>query len=741
MSPRALALLGVLVLTPLSEGQPASRGRLDAPGIPLPEGAIARLGNPRLVVLNDGYVNAVALSPDGKLIASGGLRISIWDPASARVLREMKEPERIFVKALAWSRNGRLLASMNADSRFKVWDVATGAPHWAEYHTPQGKNLGVLALKFVAGDRLLAMVTSTTLGLRHRDVGENEPRATAGWRVELWDVEKGTPSSTWTVDEEKRARLKALGDGYEISYVALSPSGDRMAWLATPPRKVKEGKSAVFLYDTATGKLLHTVRNLPRASRVDLPDEGETLLIHPISPAKVEATTSLKGSVVSIPTGQVRFQYDQRFVPPVYQNPWTSFSQGRVFLARSAVRVRDSLLTFDAAGMIRWDWKSGKKQEEYNQSLIAFGVSGNNQRILVGEGRRLRLSDGELSSFQSAADFPFTPSFRFLADGRLLIQAGPEKEGQPRRVSLWDPLKGTVLQSVQIHAWPAAVEERTSLDSWGKLLVYANLRRGEFRAHDLVKDRPVCRLAGYDLASMQKGARAILSGDGSRVLVYSHEPTYTHPDHLAVRWLDAQSGRALGRYDIPYRDMFPSGYHGQTVEWFSEDGSVFGYITPDHRLALVDCARQGVTSIIGIPETERFSHPCWRYESAGYDRFVFARRVRQPPAPVLNARRMNDMSQPEYAVWDRQGHLIRRYRLPSGQGVWGLLSPDARTAVVATDRETIFYETATGRRLGQISLPSKQIQGMAFSPDGKLLATGSRDTTILLWDLARLLRR
>src|SRR5688572_29146953 len=79
---------------------------------------------------HDSWVRAIACSPDGQTLFSGGYdgRI-LWWPAAA----EKPEPARKidahngWVRAIALSPNGQQLASCGNDNLVKVWNVADGA--------------------------------------------------------------------------------------------------------------------------------------------------------------------------------------------------------------------------------------------------------------------------------------------------------------------------------------------------------------------------------------------------------------------------------------------------------------------------------------------------------------------------------------------------------------------------------------------------------------------------------------
>src|SRR5262249_51328260 len=145
-------------------------------------------------------VMAVAFSPDGKLLASGGYDnvIRLWDVAGDRERLVLKGPGNP-VLSVAFTRDGRTLASAADSAEVKLWDVGTGKERARLRHEE-----GVMSLAFSADDKTL--ITGS------RDM-----------KVRLWDV--GKKEVKWT----RKMRTGAKGDSHWVVSVAFAPDGKTVA--------------------------------------------------------------------------------------------------------------------------------------------------------------------------------------------------------------------------------------------------------------------------------------------------------------------------------------------------------------------------------------------------------------------------------------------------------------------------------------------------------------------------------
>jgi len=170
-------------------------------------------------------VNALAFSPDGKLLATGsgepsrGGEIKLWRVESGELAQEIKNPHSDTVLALDFSPDGKFLASGAADKFAKVFDLTTGKLAKSfEGHTHH-----VLGVSWQRNGRVLASAGADKV-------------------IKVWDFLTGEQKKTITGFEKEITSIRFL----DASNEAIITTGDSQVRLIRD-----DGKNDVRTYGGA----------------------------------------------------------------------------------------------------------------------------------------------------------------------------------------------------------------------------------------------------------------------------------------------------------------------------------------------------------------------------------------------------------------------------------------------------------------------------------------------------------
>ena len=187
----------------------------DTTRMSLPEGAKARLGK--------GSINEITYSPNGKhLAAAGSAGIWLYDMTTYQEVALLTGYDTGPVNSVDFSPDGRAIISGNPDGTVWVWDTDTG-----KRIQTFGTADWVLSVAFSPDGKTIASGGGHLEGL--------------GLGIELLDIETGE-------------YLKAFGGPYDTLSISFSPDGKTLA------SSGDEWDSNIRLWDVQTGELLKTLK-------------------------------------------------------------------------------------------------------------------------------------------------------------------------------------------------------------------------------------------------------------------------------------------------------------------------------------------------------------------------------------------------------------------------------------------------------------------------------------------------
>ncbi len=688
--------LAVLCKTPAPENEPEASAMAPAPKNepealateePLPAGAVARLGTRRF--RHSDSINHIAIGTDGtSILSAAGKAVYVWDLVTGRERRRFQHAAR--VGSFVCSSDGKLLASGCLDGTIHVWDTAIGR----ELHTfmaHKGKAPG-------QGNPFAFLGGFTPDGQQIVSWG-------ADGTLRLWDAATGKQIREF-------GRFSALW-----GEVLLSPDGKTLAGA------VENEQSWEFrLWEVATG------RELKRRTQT-----GKRILSPAFSP---------DGKMLAITVGEKDWQ------KPCEIQLWDVNAERLIHTLQGhrgwahAVFAPDSktLVTVASSGRDGparlWDVNTGKE----------IGRIGDNQSIFN--------------------------QLLFCRDGRTLVSYTQLTNA----LRLWDRASGKEIRSSDDAITPI---DFLSFSPDGRLLATGSTTHWVLRIWDVTARKTIRRLEGGPLRALQ------FSPDGGRLA----SAAWTDPQ---VRIWEIAGGKELRR--IPSKE---SDNRFNLAVW-SGDGKVLATWTWDQnerhirlwntdrskQLRELDADGNNIESIAFSPDSKTLA--ALRMKKRGVtgpahillwqvDTGRLLRTLELPanPSPYLisnsstrlafspDGRTLTAGGQRTEAsiyVWELASGRLR-LTLKHGEDVACLaFSPDG-TLLAAANNYNAYRNFAPGPESLGLKTPQphvhlwdliagKEIQvlkghqgpisALAFSPDGKLLATGSYDTTVLLWDATRL---
>lgn len=691
----AATFVAAVLAATIAPAQPPTP-KLDASGDPLPRGAVARLGTLRHL-----WAGGVPIPPDFKHV--------VLTTRGSVVQTPMTPPHAAFERPTGPLRMAEWVVVAPGGGRAAVY-AANGV---TVYDLPGGKKVRRFDITDEFGF-VLDADQRVCLSADGRVLAYCRPVKLKESRVQVWDVDGGQPladyatpgrasvtlsrdgatAAVWrtnadTDDPQENAaptvRVRDVKTGKELfratgqvttrppMTVAFSPRGDLMA--------VGTGEGPVELWDVATGKAVWTILGGPEQERrLAFSPDGTVL-----------AGVSTGGTVQSwsVPAGKLIRTTPPPFASRQLRGPYQITREARGL----ALRGPDDGVVWarvDTNGMIAWEIPSGRVLTDRTAAAepvadIRFDDPGSDgmgvatatgvTRWHAATGARIPDPGGQPWWYDHGGHGPHA-FVRLLAPDRLLRSSPAgvvaHARGADEPVSAFPAVKG--LGAAGSNSFPTPD---------GSHLVTTAVPSSESRpGRWTVLDVPAGKLVGqgeFPTGTMSVVAAAVTPSGKRFITATNYRLVGKVPQGIVIAGRDLDTGRVLGEI------VEPAASAGAVMTAMSETAAVMR--TTNGRLVLVSYVG-GVKGDVLDPGP--------------------AKGATDPGGPYVHPARHPGGKQ-FAAAWSDpvNGHYgARVYSWPGGQ----------------------LLHTFIGH--------TGPVTAVAYSPDGTRLATGSEDTTVLVWDLS-----
>ena len=672
----------------------------------------AREAKPELV-LQTGYNNVwgatrLLFSPDGRLLATGTYRsntIKLWETATNRKLRELSSTGQTSLgvsPTFVFSRDSRLLAASGADNSVRVWDLMNGrelhslsASQSTGFQGAMMASLGVTFIGFASDNRLVTVSDA----------------------IRVWDLSTGRELRKLEQDMTSVASvygtdgaLSLSADGTQLLMLTDTSSPEVIFLDLSSGREARRVKvsgdpvESLQLSFNAEGHLLAAGLQNKRLKLWNLTTKKD----HELGPVTKEFSPikfSRDGRLLAVSENYMVKLWDvstlREFPALKVPNSGAFTQHGAAFMTFSEDGKRIATGGFDTDTIV-WEVETGKRLSTmsgrtnmaYNVSFSADGnelASGGLTRWDLRTGRGVRTSPGS-----TERTYPFVSP-----DGRLLALMKPNSS----EVVVLESPSGRQLHTLAASGDTGGVTKmRFSSDGTMLAVIYGAV-------HDI---RPTT-IANFSAGSQVK-IWDVKNGRELRSISLNQVP-------LSAEF--TPDGRLIGTIAAM----------GQVSLWEVQSGNKVHDLTSSPMGALTtpqikpgqmptmpnaaDLAAM-MTNMIGTMSAGTMSQNVTSLAFTNDGRILATGGV-ESKANIDVAAMMSGM------MSGKRPKSGSKTQDPDD------IFKDLKVEAVGQVR---LWDVASGREIGAIKGHGRGISKVAFSRDGKLLASGSTDNTIRIWDVA-----